>query len=84
MSVFGSQVVQAGTEGRDVGVLFGSVQVVVDAPVDSSGFVLFGSSGCEAAACAPTGPRVRTWGAFGSVEIVTRAEYEAERDGRDD
>ncbi len=86
VSVFGSQVVQAGTAGRDVGVLFGSVTVVVPdgTTVDSGGLVVFGSRDCETA-CSGSGPRVRSWGAFGSVEVLTQSEHRAEaaRDGQE-
>lgn len=87
VSVFGSQVVRAGEAGRDVGVLFGSVTVVVPdgRQVDSGGLVVFGSTDCDTA-CSGNGPRVRSYGAFGSVEVVTQSEYDAQRagDGADD
>ena len=84
VSVFGSQVVRAGDAGRDVGVLFGSMTVVVPdgAPVDSGGLVVFGSTDCDTA-CSGNGPRVRSYGAFGSVEVVTQSEYDAQRFGGD-
>ena len=86
VSVFGSQVVQAGPGSRDVGVLFGSVTVVVPdgTRVDSGGMVVFGSRECDTA-CGGTGPRIRSWGAFGSVEVVTQSEHRAsvERDAVD-
>lgn len=79
VSVFGSQVVRTGDSGRSVGVLFGSVTVVVpdNAAVDSRGLVVFGSTECDTA-CSGGGARVRSYGAFGSVEIVTEAEQAAE------
>ena len=66
--------------------LFGSVTVVVDGPVETGGLVVFGSTECETGACGSSGPQVRSYGAFGSVEVVTRAQYDAEQaeDGRPD
>ncbi|MEP6696939.1 MAG: DUF1707 domain-containing protein [Pseudonocardiales bacterium] len=79
-AVFGSTVVQKSGQDVDVGVLFGSVTVVVPdgARVDTSGTVVFGSLDCNQA-CEPgeSGPvvHVRGSGGFGSVEIKTRSEY---------
>ncbi len=85
-AVFGSRVVQVapGEDRVDVGVLFGSVEVVVpdDARVDTSGVMVFGSTDCEAA-CDGTGTRAVTVdasGGFGSVDVVRQGERTA-RDG---
>lgn len=79
-SVFGSRVVQVGPEQTDVevGMLFGSVTVVVpdDARVTSAGFIVFGSLQCDSA-CDGSGSRAVTvdaTGAFGSVEVVRAGE----------
>jgi hypothetical protein len=89
-AVFSSAVERADRGGAAVSVLFGSVTVVVpnDAQVDTSGLIVFGSVDCEDA-CTGTGTgdviEVRTVGAFGSVEIVTQAEFaEENRDAPDD
>lgn len=91
-AVFGHQVVQVapGQDRVDVGVLFGSVDVVVpdDARVDTHGLVVFGSTTCRAA-CDGTGARavsVDGRGAFGSVHVVRQGERAAEqqRDRDDD
>lgn len=84
VSVFSSSVERVATDDGAVRVstLFGSTTVVVpdDAQVDTGGFLLFGSTDCEAACGTSDGPvvDVRTFGAFGSVEVVTRSEYAAE------
>ena len=80
--VFGDQVVQAENDDRiEVGVLFGSVDVVVPEGVraETSGFTVFGSTECLDACSEPPGPDtssvvVDTRGAFGSVDIVTPEE----------
>ena len=87
VSVFGSSVMFA-QSGDDVrtGLLFGSATVVVpdDAQVNTGGLVVFGSTECSRAACGPRADpvvdevTVRTGGAFGSVEVLTASEYEAE------
>jgi hypothetical protein len=92
-AVFGSRVVQLapGQDRVDVGVLFGSVEVVVpdDARVGTSGTIVFGSTDCDAA-CDGTGTRAVTVGAsggFGSVEVLRQGEKAArdagDRDGDD-
>ena len=80
VAVFGSQVVHT-DHGRSVGALFGSVTVVVPdgQPVDSRGLVVFGSSACDAACEGPGSQVVRSYGAFGSVEVLTETEYRAEQ-----
>jgi len=88
--VFGSRTVGV-AEDRDrveLGVLFGSVRVVVpdDARVTVGGWKVFGSVDCETA-CATTGGqpvRVDVSGAFGSTEILTRSEAVADPDDDDD
>jgi hypothetical protein len=88
-AVFGSQTVSVGDGDSAVSVLFGSVTVVVpdDARVSTSGTVVFGSVECRQA-CDPqqSGEVVdlRSWGAFGSVEVMTRAEAVARGDLDDD
>jgi hypothetical protein len=79
-TVFGSRTVQVGPDQREVelGVLFGSVEVVVPdgVRVRTAGSVVFGSVDCEQA-CSGAGPAevvVRTTGGFGSVEIATESE----------
>jgi hypothetical protein len=92
-TVFGSRVVQLapGQDEVGVGVLFGSVEVVVpdDANVSPRGVMVFGSTRCDAA-CYGGGTRsvtVAASGAFGSVEVVRQAERDRsdrERDRDDD
>jgi len=80
---FGSAVERVGADDAAVSVLFGSVTVVVPdgRQVDTSGLVVFGSVDCDAA-CSGASDRpvveVRTIGAFGSVEILTQTEFEAD------
>ncbi|MBC3193885.1 DUF1707 domain-containing protein [Pseudonocardia sp. C8] len=88
--VFGSRTVGVAgdTDRVEVGVLFGSVQVVVpdDARVTATGWKVFGSTDCEVA-CAGTGTRpvtVDVSGAFGSTEIMTRTQAASEPPDRDD
>lgn len=82
-AVFGSSVVRAGTKDSvDVGVLFGSVKVIVpdDARADTAGTVVFGSLDCNQACDAGRPGRVvhvHGSGGFGSVEVVTQSEYDA-------
>ncbi len=89
-TVFGSttEVVSADDDSTvQVSVLFGSVTVVVpdDAQVDTGGLVVFGSVDCEDA-CDSTGDGrridVRSYGGFGSVEVVTEAELLTDGDDR--
>jgi len=79
-SVFGSRVVQvsSGDDRVEVGVLFGSVEVVVpdDVRVRTTGTVVFGSVECDDA-CSVDGGRglvVDADAGFGSVEVVRRSE----------
>ncbi|GAB2916441.1 hypothetical protein GCM10027047_12900 [Rhodococcus aerolatus] len=87
-SVFGSGTVNVTQAGPvDVGMLFGSYEVVVPdgAHVDTSGLVVFGSTSCEAACTrGSTGPAisVHATGAFGSVTVLTATEA-AQRGDRD-
>ena len=92
-AVFGSSVhhVTSGTSSVDVGVLFGSVKVVIpDGEVAQvGGRVVFGSSEDDTHAGAPAGApvvRVHAAGGFGSVEVMTEAQYTADQadDGDDD
>ena len=90
VSIFGSGVERVGGEDRNVQVstLFGSTTVVVPdgTQVDTSGFMVFGSTDCEDACASATGPtvNVRSFGAFGSVEVVTQSEYAADRSDDED
>lgn len=84
--VFGSGTESVRPDDREVAVsvLFGSVEVVVpdDVVVDTGGLVVFGSTECEDACNGEEGDRVvrvRALGGFGSVEILTRKEYDAQR-----
>jgi len=83
-AVFGSAVVRAGTRNSvDVGVLFGSVQVIVpdNARVDTAGTVVFGSLECNRACDAGRSGRVvhvHGSGGFGSVQVLTQSEYDAD------
>lgn len=83
VSVFGSGVVQIGSDQQrvEVGMLFGSVQVIVpdDVRVRPSGTVIFGSTRCQEA-CRP-GPNLREVsveadGGFGSVNIMRQSELD--------
>jgi hypothetical protein len=80
-AVFGSTVVRVNDKNSvDVGVLFGSVKVVVpnDARADTSGAVVFGSVDCNQACDQRVTRRVihvHGSGGFGSVEVVTQSEY---------
>jgi hypothetical protein len=85
VAVFSGRTVQVvpGQDRVEVGVLFGSVEVVVsdDARVDTDGLMVFGGTDCEAA-CNGTGTRVITVesrGAFGSVDVVRQGERTADR-----
>jgi len=91
-SVFGSSVEHVTSQNASVEVstLFGSVTVVVPdgSRVETSGVVVFGSTGCEGD-CAPPAEEatggvvdVRGLGAFGSVQVVTASEY-ADQQARD-
>jgi len=79
-AVFGSTVVHKGAQDVDVGVLFGSVTVVVpdNTRVVTDGTVVFGSLNCDTA-CSPDrgGPVVHVHGSggFGSVDVQTQSEY---------
>lgn len=89
-SVFSSRTVPVapGADRVEVGVLFGSTDVVVpdDARVVLDGTMVFGSVDCDAA-CSGTGTRTVTVdasGAFGSVDVRTASEAAADRADRDD
>lgn len=89
VSVFSSRVVQvgAGQDRVEVGVLFGSTEVVVpdDVRVRSAGTLVFGSLDCELACSAGAGLRevlVTADGAFGSVDVVRSSELGRDRGGR--
>lgn len=82
--VFGSatQTVRAGDSPVEVSLLFGSITVVVanDVRIDRGGLVVFGSARCNAACASGSGSVVelRAVGGFGSVEIMTQDEYNAQ------
>jgi hypothetical protein len=88
VSVFSSGVERVAADDRNVQVamLFGSTTVVVPngSQVDTSGFMVFGSTSCDDA-CSTEGDgptvNVRRFGGFGSVEIVTQDEWAEKRSG---
>jgi hypothetical protein len=63
--------------------LFGDVTVVVPdgSSVDLGGFAPFGDNICRGECADGDGPEVhvRTFGAFGDVEVMTRSQYAAEQ-----
>lgn len=78
-TVFGSRTVQVDDRPVvDVGVVFGSVRVVVpdDARVRTAGTVVFGSVDCDDTCPTGTGDEVlvRGTGAFASIEIVAQKQ----------
>jgi N-methylhydantoinase A/oxoprolinase/acetone carboxylase beta subunit len=81
-AIFGSRTVQV-AEGHDrveVGMLFGSVKVVVPdgVRVRQDGLVVFGSTECAEACRVTSGGRevvVDASGGFGSVEIYSSSEF---------
>jgi DUF1707 SHOCT-like domain len=85
MSLFGSRQLSVTDQAEvEVGVLFGSVDIVVpdDVRVRTGGTIVFGSLDC-AQACSPgTGPQrevaVHGSGAFGSVDVVRQSERDRE------
>jgi len=85
VSIFGSSVERATDRSVQVSTLFGSTTVVVPdgSRVDTSGLMVFGSTDCDEACSSSQGPvvQVRRFGAFGSVEIVTDSEWDAQRRG---
>jgi Domain of unknown function (DUF1707) len=88
-AVFGKRqiTVAPGQERIEVGMLFGSVDVVVPEGMRArpAGAVVFGSTDC-ALACTGTGPEVvvDATGAFGSVDILRPGEPEPDDDDDDD
>jgi hypothetical protein len=89
MSLFGSRQITVGDQSEvEVGVLFGSVDIVVPDGVRArtAGTVVFGSIDCDAA-CSAAPPTAREvvidgGGAFGSIDVVTASERE--RDHQED
>jgi uncharacterized protein DUF1707 len=87
-AVFGKRqiTVAPGQDRVDVGMLFGSVDVVVPEGMRArpAGTVIFGSTDC-ALACTGTGPEVvvDATGAFGSVDILRPGEPEQDDDDDD-
>jgi hypothetical protein len=88
-AVFGKRqiTVAPGQDRVEVGMLFGSVDVVVPDGMRArpEGAVVFGSTDC-ALACTGTGPEVvvDATGAFGSVDILRPGEPEPDDDDDDD
>jgi hypothetical protein len=88
-AVFGKRqvTVAPGQDRVEVGMIFGSVDVVVPEGMRArpSGTVVFGSTDC-ALACTGTGPEVvvDATGAFGSVDILRPGEPEPDDDDDDD
>lgn len=87
VSVFGSRVVQvtAGQDRVEVGMVFGSVEVVVpdDVRVRPAGTLVFGGLECELACQDGPGLRevvVAADGAFGSVDVVRQSERDRDDD----
>ena len=85
MSLFGSREVSVVDQAEvEVGVLFGSVRVVVpdDVRVRTNGTVVFGSLNCDQACSAGTGQQreiaVNGSGAFGSVNVMRQSERDRE------
>ena len=89
VSIFSSSVERATDRSVQVSTLFGTTTVVVpdDSRIDTSGITVFGSTDCEQACtnAAGTVVEVRRFGGFGSVEILTDAEWadEQSEDERD-
>jgi len=93
VSVFGSTTAHAENyEHVRTATMFGSTTVIVpdDVQVDTGGVMVFGSTDCEAA-CGPHADskgtiEIRNFGAFGSVEVLTQSEYDAQQaaDAADD
>lgn len=84
MSLFGSREITVTDQPEvEVGVLFGSVEIVVPDGVRArtSGTVVFGSIDCDEACNAPGGREVviNGGGAFGSVDVVTASERDQDR-----
>lgn len=88
-AIFGNRqiTVAPGQERVEVGMLFGSVDVIVpgDMRARPTGAVVFGSTDC-ALACTGTGQEVvvDATGAFGSVDILRPGEPEPDDDDGDD
>jgi hypothetical protein len=88
-AVFGKRqiTVAPGQDRVEVGMLFGSVDIVVPDGMRArpAGAVVFGSTDC-ALACTGTGPEVvvDATGAFGSVDIVRPGEPDPDHDDDDD
>lgn len=85
VSIFEDDFERVGPDDREVQIstLFASTTVVVpdDRTVDFEGFFPFGSRECEGECATGSGEvvDVRTFGGFGSVEVMTASEYAEER-----
>lgn len=83
VSVFADGVEQVAPDDRSVQVstLFGRTTVVVPdgSRVDTGGLLPFGETTCEGDCATGEGPEVhvRSFGAFGTVTVVTRSQYAA-------
>jgi hypothetical protein len=84
-AIFGNttELVQPGESEVRVSRLFGNVTVVVPEGhrVDTGGFALFGNTEREGSFPTGEGPvvSVRSYGAFGNVEVVTQEEWDREQ-----
>jgi hypothetical protein len=85
VSIFGDGVERVAPDDRNVQVstLFGSTTVVVpdDRTVDFGGVLPFGSRTCVDECATSTGEvvHVRTFGGFGSVQVMTESQYAREQ-----
>jgi len=85
VSIFGDGFERVAPDDRNVQIstLFGSTTVVVPdgRTVDFGGVFPFGSRECVGECATATGPvvHVRTFGGFGSVEVMTKSQYEQEQ-----
>jgi hypothetical protein len=85
VAIFSSEVERVASDDRNVQIsnLFGSTTVVVpdDRTVDFGGILPFGSRTCVDECATQSGDvvHVRTFGGFGSVEVMTESQYAAEQ-----
>jgi hypothetical protein len=85
VSIFGDGFERVAPDDRNVQIstLFGSTTVIVpdDRTVDFGGILPFGSRTCVDECATATGEvvHVRTFGGFGSVEVMTESQYAAEQ-----
>ncbi len=85
VAIFSSEVERVASDDRNVQIsnLFGSTTVIVpdDRTVDFGGILPFGSRTCDDECATQSGEvvHVRTFGGFGSVEVMTESQYAAEQ-----